>query len=1225
MGQSPGFGPELRALRAERGISLAGLAALTHYSRGYLSKIETGAKPASADLAQRLDDALDAGGHLVRLLAAADEPSCPYLGLAAFDTADAEWFFGRDPVIAELLASIEGALGNHRPVMLVGPSGVGKSSLLRAGLLPALAAGTLPGAEDWPVLVMTPTSSPGVEFSRQAQLLPETDAGRIVVVVDQFEEVFTLCESEQERQAFIAVLSGVAAAPQAVVVLGLRADFYDRCLSYPELLGALRRNQVTVGPMTVPQLRDAISRPAEAAGLKLEPGLVELLLSDAGAGGAGALPLLSHALLATWQEREDDTLTVAGYRRTGGIDNAVAETAERAYRSLDESERRAAQRLLLRLVRVGEHEQDTRRPAEREPLLRQQAGAEAAMQAFAAARLLTVDTTAVTITHEALLHAWPRLHGWIESDRSGLRVHQQLSEAAEGWDTEFRHPSLLYRGPRLVLATDWALEHETRLSALERDFLAASEHQDEQARKARRRSARRLRALVAGLAVLTVLAVIATTVAVRQTAAAGRQRDIAVSRALADEANQLRLTDSSLATQLSLAAYRIADTPDARGALLSSSGSTNVTRLTAYPATAPDPTVTDLVFTPDGRTLITSGKDGTTRLFDASGPGQPVPRGVLKGGAPEANALAVNSAGTVLATADEPDSTRLWHLAATGQPTAAGVLDGFGQALAVAFSHDGKLLALAGSDGDVRVWDVSNPDKPRLVTTLSGHTGAVRSLAFAPTAPLLITGGDDFTSRLWDLSNAEKPVLLATPSQHTATIRAVTFSPDGRTAATGSDDHSVEVWSVADPHRPVLKTELKGHVNAVWGIAYTPDGQTIATASDDQTVRLWNADDGAPLSASAQPEPARGAVFNPAGTVLATSNDIGEVWLWHLPPPFVAGDGQPVTVAYAPQLPQLAIADADGVVRLWDVTDPLRRRLAGSFTSGHDLVETLAYDPRGRVLAVGGDDRMTRLWDVADPAAPKLLATLAPAGDKVYSVAFSPDGHLLAAPGAGRTISLLDVTDPAKPLVTGVLAGHNNAITGLAFSPDGRLLASSSNDYSSRLWSVADPQAPTAVSRLADHHNAVSGIAFSPDGRLLATSAEDHTVHLLDVADPAKPMVVSVLSGDSTAVTAVTFSRSGHLLASAAADGTSHIWDVTSPAAPATLGVVTGGGGARNGLVFAPGGGTLATVGSDHATRLWETDPGTIAQGICQFTSPTLSAEQWSKYVTELPYRPLCP
>ncbi|MDT7805891.1 MAG: hypothetical protein QOI78_9324 [Actinomycetota bacterium] len=786
------FGRELRRIRAARGLSLARLAETTHYSKGYLSKIETGAKPASAELARRLDEVLDAGGHLVRLLAPGPVPAdiCPYRGLAAFEETDAQWFFGREETTGEILRTVAGALGNGRPAVLVGPSGVGKSSLVHAALLPALARDALPESAGWPVLTMTPTADPGAELARRARRMPATAAERVVLVVDQFEELFTLCADEGERVAFVHALGGIAATGRTLVVLAMRADFYDRCLTYPHLLEALRRNQVTVGPMTGTELRAAISRPAEVAGLTLQPGLVDVLLAEV---GPGSLPLLSHALVATWQEREGTTLTVAGYRRTGGIANAVAETAERAYTALPEHARGAARALLLHLVRVGEQEQDSRRPADRAALRRQLPDpdhVETVVEVLATARLLTVDAETVTIAHEALLHAWPRLHDWIESDRSGLRLHQQLREAAEAWDREQRDPSLLSRGARLELTSGWAAGHPGRLGEVERDFLTASRAEEESGRLAARRRTRRLRRLVAGLTVMTLLAVTATVVAVEQSGAAISQRDLAISRAVAGQANDLRPTDPALATRLSLAAYRVADTPEARSAVLASSGSTPVRQLAGQPGS-----VTKIVASADGRTVVTSGEDGSTRIWSVTADHTLAPVATLPGPA-QVTTLAL--AGSLLAISGESGSTRLLRLDA--RPVPLGQVPDGPPVEAAAFGDGGKLLALGRADGTIAVWDTTDPAKPAALGVLSGHTGKVVSLAFAPQARLLLSGGEDFTARLWDLTGPVRTGFVL--DTKLAAIRSVAFGPDGH-AVIGSDDHTADLWAPEGPARLV--------------------------------------------------------------------------------------------------------------------------------------------------------------------------------------------------------------------------------------------------------------------------------------------------------------------------------------------------------------------------------------------------------------------------------------
>ncbi|HEY2063405.1 MAG TPA: helix-turn-helix domain-containing protein [Amycolatopsis sp.] len=1213
MAESSAFGAELRRIRAERGISLTGLASLTFYSKGYLSKIETGAKPALPDLAARLDEALGARGLLIELAAAEQRPVCPYLGLTTFSSGDADWFFGREEATGDVLARVADALGNRRPVVVVGPSGVGKSSLVRAGLLPALARDHLPGSAAWPVVVLTPTESPVAELRRHEAGL-DGEAERVVIFVDQFEELFTLCESEPERREFIGLLTRKAAEEGALVVLTLRADFYGQCLAHPELLEALELNQVTVGPMSEPQLRSAIEKPAEAAGLTLEPGLIELLLADVGSSTAGALPLLSHALRATWEELEGTVLTVAGYRRTGRIEHAVASTAEKAYGVLEPGERDAAHALLLRLVNVGDHEQDTRRPAQRQSLLHlRPAETGAALEELASERLLTVDADTVTITHDALLHAWPRLRGWIDADRAGLRVHQQLAEATEAWAAEERDPSLLYRGPRLAFASDWARRHENRLNTVERAFLEASEALQETVTRKERRHTRRLRLLVAGLAVLMVLAAVATTIAVYQGNAANHQRDIAVSRQLATEANQLRQNDPSLATQLSLAAYRVADTAEARGSLLSASGTTYVTRFKPHPGT-----ITGLACDAAGRTMITTGLDGTTRFFDVSGPGTPVAHAVVRAGTETVTSLAFAAGTGLLATADEPDATRLWSTRSIDHPALLASLPGAGQPTALALDPAGARLAVGHDDGGIDLWNVADPARPVRLATLVTAGKTIRSLAFAPKAPLLASGGDDLTGRLWDLSGpAPRPESL---SVRTAPIRAAAFSPDGTTLGFGSDDRTVDLWTVTDPGHPVAKATLAGHANAIEGLAFSPDGRTVATASDDQTVRLWNSADGTPLTTLSEPAPARMAAFSPDGRSLATGDDLGGLWLWHLPPPVLVEPDGATTVAYDPHRPQFAVGSEDGRVHLWSSTD---LHTVGVLAAGDSQINALAYDPRGRVLAAGADDGTIRLWDVSDPAAPRVTATTS-GSPKVYTLAYRGDGRVLAATGSDSVVRLWDTTDPARIVPLPSLTGHTNAINGLAFSPDGRLLVTGSDDYSSRVWDVSDLRAPRPLAQLGDHSNAVTSVAFSPDGRTLATASEDHTVHLMDLADPARPSQISSLTASSVPIT-MAFSPDGRLVATADEDGTAQVWDVTDRGKPLALAVLPGHVKQVTGVAFSPDGAQIATAGEDHTTRLWTVDAAEVADRICALASPPLSADQWAQYVTDLPYRRLCP
>ena len=602
----------------------------------------------------------------------ADAP-IPYRGLASFQPDEAGWFFGRENLIDVVVSHLGELYRDGGLLFVVGPSGSGKSSLLRAGVIPALRSGVLgePGSATWPMALFTPGTGPIEELAGQLarvtgldssslaatlrsrpessaelirQAMPATEAAKpadgdgraaghveqcLVMVIDQFEEVFTACSDERERAAFIAALSAASRRPAgdlrpaALVVLGLRADFYPHALRYPELVSALQHWQVLVGPMTEPELRSAITEPARKARLEIEDGLVELVLRDlapaAGDAGprtaheSGSLPLMSHALLATWERAGRGRLTVADYQESGGIEGAVASSAERAFGELTGAQQELARQIFLRLVHVADDTADTRRRVSRDELLFRDDDAQHVLDLFIDRRLITADTDEVEIAHEALLSAWPRLRGWIDADRAGGRIQRQLSGAAEIWRDSDRDAHALYRGVRLASATDWADDpvHRAGLNVLERDFLQASaEHQAAEERAARRRT-RGLQQLVAALGALTLVAGFLAIFAFQQKAAATHQRDLAISRQVAIDANQLRTTEPALAAQLALAAYRVSPTPEARSSLLESYSGPAVTRILGPPGV-----MQSVAFTHGGTVMAAAGENAVIRLWN---------------------------------------------------------------------------------------------------------------------------------------------------------------------------------------------------------------------------------------------------------------------------------------------------------------------------------------------------------------------------------------------------------------------------------------------------------------------------------------------------------------------------------------------------------------------------------------------------------------------------------
>ncbi len=528
-------------------------------------------------------------------------------------------------------------------LVVVGPSGSGKSSLLRAGLIPALDAGlpTIPGSRAWPRVVFTPGAHPIATLASQlAHLAGDTadtlrarlDADptelslvadavlsrhargenatgrRLVLVVDQFEEVFTSCEDSQERRAFLDALSA-AAASTALVVLGLRADFYAQCAAEPQLVEALQHSQLIVTPMSTNELRAAIEKPAAQAGLALEPGLVTLMLRDLRTSdntehtsGNGGLPFLSHALFATWQQRDGDLLTLAGYEATGGIWEAVTRTAEDRYATLTATEQDTAQLVLLRMVHLGEGgAEDTRRRVRLADLPAIETVARV-LTTFADARLITLGADTVEIAHEALLRAWPRLRQWIDTDRAGNLTRQELEEATTVWTRNRRDTAGLYRGSRLEAARIWAhsTSHEGGLSPAASEFLAVSTEQE-------RRAVRLRRTVLVVLSVLALVASGAAVVAFQQSATAQRERDTAIFNQITAQADRLRSTDVSLAAQLDLTAYRMRPTSDLYTALVTLGNAALSTPLAGVEA---------VVFSPDGHTLASGSRDQTVRLWE---------------------------------------------------------------------------------------------------------------------------------------------------------------------------------------------------------------------------------------------------------------------------------------------------------------------------------------------------------------------------------------------------------------------------------------------------------------------------------------------------------------------------------------------------------------------------------------------------------------------------------
>lgn len=1259
------FAADLRKLREKAGAPpYRKLARIAHYSSTTLADAAAGRKLPSLPVTlayvracggetepwerrwHRLSAELNQTEESTDLAAGGSE-DCPYVGLSAFQADDAARFFGRERLTADLESRVRG----DRFVAVFGASGSGKSSLLRAGLLPRVSGGP------WTTLVLTPGPHPFEECaarlsaltgSSSVALLDDLRTGpralhltvlralaeqpqdaELLIVVDQFEEVFTLCADHEERARFIAALLTAAGAANSRtrVVLGVRADFYGACSQYPDLVDAVQRGQLLVGPMTTDELRRAVSRPAVEAGCTVEGALLARVVADA-TGQAGVLPLVSHAMRETWRRKRGNALTVSGYEAAGGISHALANTAETVYAGLTDAQQRLARSVFLRLVSLNDGAEDSKRRLARDEL---DPRTDAVLDALARARLVTLDTDTVEITHEALLHAWPRLRDWIREDRAGLLVQQQLTDAAAAWDREQRDSSALYRGARLTAAREWARDHadDVRLSARVQDFLAASAgHQD--------RGVRRRRAAVVALCLLTVLAVVAAGLALQQRSAATSERNSAVSGEAQAQAAQLRGTDQSLAARLDVAGYRIRPTRLLSTDLLGTQSAPLSTSLTGHTAT-----VFAVAFSTRGHLMATAGADDTVRLWhvtDATRPtplGRPVPAG-CKG----VMWLAISPDGRTLAGAGRDGTVRLWNIADPGHPTAwpAPLRGHSGIVFSVSFGPDGRTLASAGDDGTVRLWNVTDPAHlAELGAPLRGQKGAVASAAYSPDGRTVASAGHDHTIQLWNVTDPAHPAKWGRALRgHTDTVYAVAFSPDSRIMASVGNDFTLRLWDVSDPAQPVPlgKVDQAG-ADTIYAVAFSPDGKVLATAGADQTVRLWNlTDPNAPLALGPPLTGHTGYVywlaFSPDGRTLASVGGDRTVRLWDLPRTVLPTPSYENTVAFSPDGRVLAAGSTDGAVRLWNTADPRRpTALGGPLLGNTNAVNHLEFSRNGRLLASAGRDGTVRLWDVTDPARPNRLGTpLGQGTDAVTTAVFSPDGRVLASAGYDDTVRLWDVTDPARPHRIGhPITGHTAPIRTLAFSPDGRTLASAGADDTTRLWNVTDPAHPEQTGPpLNAHAGGVGSVAFSPDGHTLATANDDHTVRLWDVRDPRHPAALAApLTGHTGFVLSVAFSRDGRTLVSSGSDGTLRLWDVADPAAPAASGgAISGHTGPIDQAVLSPDGRTLASAGDDHTVLLQSLDTGEAVRRVCATTAGTLTRRVWGEYISALPYRQVC-
>jgi WD40 repeat protein/serine/threonine protein kinase len=1192
------------------------------------------------------------------------EPVNPYKGLLAFQEGDAADFYGREKLVDRLYLRLLEPGDDARFLAVVGPSGSGKSSVVRAGLLPMLRK----NAPRWFIVEMTPDSDPfaqltdailrvaidpdfpydeivrrGADGLRTAlrHALGEVRQ-QLVLVIDQFEELFTLTQDETVRRLFIEGLLHTLQPPdsQLRVIITLRADFLDRPLAYSGLSELLSRRVEMIPAMSPADLRRAIEKPAERAKLTLEDGLLAQMITDA-ANQQNVLPLLQSALAELYETRDkkEQRLTLYAYRDNGGLTGAIESQADRILGDLSADEQRTAQQLFLRLVALGEGVEDTRRRIRRSslntPQIDQQ-NLEKIMALFSKSRLLIFDRDLETreptieIAHEAMLKHWKTLRNWISENRDALRIEQQLTQLTRQWQEQNRDTSFLATGARLQQFEDIRGNPNIILQDDAEAFLQAST--DRRLRNQRLRTALLITAVAAAFVFAMLFLVAqsatqranialddleiaqATTVAERNRADA--ESRIAVSRELSIR-SLLDVPETDRRLLLSTAALRIADTDAARNTLFTQLQDFSLlNRFLHGPAT----TLRAVTYSPDGRWIAGAGADRRVYLWDAA-------TGTLNETVFEhpdiLTTIAFNSDGTQLVTGGEDGIVRLWSV--PENELLASVELG-PEVTQLVLNPDNTLIAAAGDNGVITLLDGQSLE---VQDRLEGHEGSVYALAFHPDGQTLASGGTDQVIRIWSIADAETEPRTLTG--HTNWIWSLNYSADGALLASTGFDMMVRVWNVSQDYAP-FRT-LQGHTNFVRSVRFSPNGRILASGGDDGRVIVWDLLTGNPLSAIPfeNAQKVWSLSFNPltpSGSPLVIGGDVPVVPVWNL--------SEEALVQSIENLPQparlLRFDDQSGNLWVygntpddpttvdigwrWSFADQAYTEKITYNETAAQLTTAIALSSDGTLWASGDSNGAVSFFDATtgQPSGKPL-----PSNEiGIYSLAFSHDGNRLAVGDDTGQIHLWQRSGDGWEPLDLTLDDHLDRVLMMAFSDDDRYLASGSLDNTVILWEFSDEEA--ASTSLSAHSEAVMSLAFSPDGSLLLSGGRDSMIAVWDVATRS---LRQELRPHTDWVTALTFSTDGQSFASGSSDMTAILWSLREGALN-PIGEPLNLSEAVSSVSFNTDNTLLAVGGATGRVRVWQIDTDEWVAAACRIANRTLTDNEVETYLHDLAQPALC-
>ncbi|WP_437897864.1 nSTAND1 domain-containing NTPase [Sorangium sp. So ce124] len=1159
------------------------------------------------------------------------EEESPFAGLSAFQEADAARFFGRDREIAATTARLR-----NQPLLAVaGPSGAGKSSFVRAGVIPALKG----SEERWEAFVLRPGRRPlsslldvlaqvaGAESTSSAATGPPElsdhdellaplrsqpgylgvrlrarcrRAGpghRILVFVDQFEELYTLGAAPEERAAFVACLEAAAddASSPLRVLLAIRSDFLDRMAEDHHFMNDVTGGLWFLPPMGRGGLRDALTRPIEAAAHRFETAeMVEHMLSTL-ESTRSPLPLLQFTAAQLWEARDRArrVLTQDSYDKLGGVAGALSAHANAVLSALPSRAQRLARAVLLRLV-TPERTRAVVSLGELRELAQDGEGDAGdavvqVVQRLAGARLLLIeageetggacDRATVELVHESLIERWPKLGQWLAESEQDAQFLARLRSAAQQWEASGQAEGLLWRDRTAEDARAW---HECRratrgadgrvgLGRREERYLLAVVDLSERARRQRLRQ----QFLMGVLVTLGAVALVVSRLAVDASQEARRaDQEAAGAQAGAREARN--------ATRMATAREKQAD-PTTVLAILREVEPFDVPRgwsvlahwalhsgIARAVLSHPD-LVTNARYSPDGERIVTACSDGAARVWNADGTGEPI---VLYGHDDRVTSATFSPDGKRVVTASYDRTARVWNADGTGTPV---VLRGHGDRVdSAAFSPDGKRVVTASHDGTARVWNADGTGTP---VVLRGHDDRLTSAAFSPDGKRVVTASYDRTARVWNADGTGTPVVLR---GHDDRLTSAAFSPDGKRVVTASWDQTAWVQNADGTGAPLV---LRGHDELIYSAAFSPDGKRIVTASWDKTARVWNADGtGTPLVLRGHEDGIGSAAFGPDGKRIVTASYDRTARVWNADgtgaPIILRGHGKGVLgAAFSPDGRRIVSASLDKTARVWNADGTGTPVVLRSHQSE---VYSAAFSPDGKRIVTASWDKTARVWtarvwNANGTGTPVVLRGHQSAID---SAAFSPDGKRIVTASSDKTARVWKADGTGAPII---LRGHEDRVEAAAFSPDGKRIVTASSDKTARVWNADGTGAPII---LRGHEGQICSAAFSPDGKRIVTASLDKTARVWNADGTGEPLV---LRGHEHWALGAAFSPDGRRIVTGSQDKTARVWNADDSGKPLVLSVSDS---AVNAVAFSPDGKRIVTASDDNIVRVWtDLDP----------------------------------